>query len=950
MIAWQSQNQDGSNLGIFGKRYDAAGVAQPGDFDEIQQISLLGPPGPGSTYRLSFDGQTTGVINYTGGNVTDAAALETALRNLSNLSNFITVSPAPGTTNEVQRITFAGGTTAGTFVLAHAGLATAAITFAGTTPANGATTAGNIQTALRALPNLSDSVTVVPAVTDSATEFLVTFAGPDGGIDQPLLFLLLNNLDAGTVVLSDFNHGAHSATDFIVKFLGPDGRRNQPELDLADNSGGVIDMTTTTVVEGGNSEFQINEITLDSQSVPVIAASDTGQFLVVWEGPDQDARGIFARLFDASGNALTSDFQVNTYTEGNQQQAEVIFGGDGNYVITWRSAGQDGAQGGIYARRFDASGAALGEEVRVHALTAGDQFDPDLAARPDGTFVVTWASQAGAGGIHSRRMNADGTPLDVNETQVSQFGTPSHRDAVVVRNEAGNYVVVWNETLRDATLDRGIYAQSFAANGTPLSGEILVPQSSADVQENPDVVIDKDGNFVVTWNSVVAVTDDFTDVDIKARRFSAAGTPLGNEFTVNTLAGAVETSPQIGIDQVGNFTIVWQASDADGQSLGISARRFDAAGAAIDSSEFDVNTTVGEVQNPSIDVNASGEFVIVWDNFVFSSQLLSNNVYARRFDAAGTPLGSDFLVNDEILDGVFQDVPDVALADDGSFVVVWQSDLNAPRTDVMGRRFDATGAPLGGEFLVAAGNSNDSPHPRISIGSDGIHVVTWTDNANGGIRGQRFAADGDLIGTIFLANNSSVGDQQSSSVSAGPGGEFLVGWLDNGQGGTRTMVERFTVDNPSVGIKAEGAQTPAGNLLPIWVDGSVNPFVGSGMSTKILVVDQVRQSVFSVDVTNKKIHELDPDTAAILHSIPLPESISGDAGLAFAGDTLYLVSSTGTKLYELDPKSGAIVDVTLLADLGITESIKGLAYLNGQVVAQAQAAADCISSIRSRTS
>ena len=171
-------------------------------------------------------------------------------------------------------------------------------------------------------------------------------------------------------------------------------------------------------------------------------------------------------------------------------------------------------------------------------------------------------------------------------------------------------------------------------------------------------------------------------------------------------------------------------------------------------------------------------------------------------------------------------------------------------------------------------------------------------------------------------------------MSVGPGGAFLVGWLDNGQGGTRTMVERFTVDNPSVGIKAEGAQTPSGNLLPIWVDGSVNPFVGSGMSTKILVVDQVRQSVFSVDVTNKKIHELDPDTAAILHSIPLPESISGDAGLAFAGDTLYLVSSTGTKLYELDPKSGAIVDVTLLADLGITESIKGLAYLNGQVVAQ----------------
>ena len=140
----------------------------------------------------------TGVINYVGGNVPDAAAIETALRNLPNLSDSVTVRPAVGTTNEVQRITFVGGTASGTFVLAHAGLSTAPITFAGLTAANGVTTANNIQTALRALPNLSDSITVAPAVVGSATEFVVTFAGPDGGIDQPLLFLVRNNLNVGT--------------------------------------------------------------------------------------------------------------------------------------------------------------------------------------------------------------------------------------------------------------------------------------------------------------------------------------------------------------------------------------------------------------------------------------------------------------------------------------------------------------------------------------------------------------------------------------------------------------------------------------------------------------------------------------------------------------------------------------------------------------------------------
>ncbi|MHB9077543.1 MAG: Ig-like domain-containing protein [Pirellulaceae bacterium] len=943
IIAWQSMDQDGSNLGIFAKRYNAAGVAQPGDSDEVQQISLSVYPTPQTgTISLRFDGQTTPNFPYVRENVADANEIQTALRNLPNLSDSVTVRPALGTTDEVQTITFAGLNLAAdtTFVLAHAGLYTAPITFAGLTAANGLTTADRIQAALRALANLSDSVTVT-AVPGSATEFVVTFTGPDGGIDQPLLFLAQNNLGTGTsVTFEEINNGGHSATDFIVEFLGQDGRQNQPSLEFFSFTDPIYNVTVTTSVEGGSSEFQVNEITLDNQSIPVIATSDSGQFIVVWEGRDQDSTGIFARLFDVDGNALTSDFQVNTYTQGTQDHAEVIFGDDGNFVITWRSAGQDGDDGGIYARQFDSSGAAMGDELLVNALTAGNQFDPAVAVRPAGEFVVAWASQAGAGGIHARRFAADGTPRDVvptPEIQVSYFGTPSQYDPVVARNASGDFVVVWTETVRDASLDPGIYAQAFFASGLPRSGEIMVPQSTLNAQENPDVVIDNAGNFIVTWDSVVSVAGGFTDKNILARRFAADGTPLIDEFTVNTRTGAAESAPQIGVEGVdrdGNFTIVWESVSASGQPLGIMARRFDATGTAL-TAEFQVNTTSGKAELPSIDVNADGEFVVVWDRF--NAGLASYNVYARRYSATGTALGSDFLVNEVMLSDVRQASADVGLAADGSFVVVWQSDVNDPTVNVMARRFDATGTPQGGESLVGAGSTGILPEPRISIDSAGAYVVTWTDNANGGIRGQRYASDGDLVGTTFLANNSTAGDQQRSSVSVGLQGDFLIGWLDDGQGGTRVMFEHFTADNPSVGIKDAGVQVPWTHMLPLWVDGSVNPFVGSGLSTKILVVELMRQPVFAVDVDTSQIHELDPDTAAIVRSMPLPEAITGDAGLAFAGNTLYFISDTGTTLYELNPASGAIVDAILLSDLGINESINGLAYLNGQMVAQAAA-------------
>ncbi len=150
------------------------------------------------------------------------------------------------------------------------------------------------------------------------------------------------------------------------------------------------------------------------------------------------------------------------------------------------------------------------------------------------------------------------------------------------------------------------------------------------------------------------------------------------------------------------------------------------------------------------------------------------------------------------------------------------------------------------------------------MGDDGVYVVTWTDNSAGGIIGQRYGSDGALIGVPFGINDSTVGNQDLSSVSAGPFGSFVVSWLDLGQGGERVMFERFTTDNPSVGIKAAGPQTPLQDLLPIWVDGSDSLFVGSGLSTRILVADEIRQPLFAVDTDNGQIHQLDPDTTAIV--------------------------------------------------------------------------------------
>jgi hypothetical protein len=59
---------------------------------------------------------------------------------------------------------------------------------------------------------------------------------------------------------------------------------------------------------------------------------------------------------------------VNVYTTGDQWSPAVARGGDGNFVVVW-SGYKDGSGYGIFARRFDSSGAPLGGELQVTTHT-----------------------------------------------------------------------------------------------------------------------------------------------------------------------------------------------------------------------------------------------------------------------------------------------------------------------------------------------------------------------------------------------------------------------------------------------------------------------------------------------------------------------------------------------------------------------------------------------------
>ncbi|HEV8267260.1 MAG TPA: hypothetical protein VGR00_03465 [Thermoanaerobaculia bacterium] len=193
------------------------------------------------------------------------------------------------------------------------------------------------------------------------------------------------------------------------------------------------------------SRFQVNTFTAGDQTHARVASSrDEMTFAVVWASPgeDGDGAGVFGRLYDYSGVPKTAEFQVNAYTTGDQQAPVVAFDTDSSLVVVWESVGQDGSGSGIYRRRFDTSGVPLSGVSRVNSYTTGAQSAPVVSAVGNGDYVVSWesAGQDGDGfGVYGQRHC---TPLQsvtltaYNNTPICTNGTGA---LAVVSDVGGGY-------------------------------------------------------------------------------------------------------------------------------------------------------------------------------------------------------------------------------------------------------------------------------------------------------------------------------------------------------------------------------------------------------------------------------------------------------------------------------------------------------------------------------
>jgi len=534
VVAWQSQDQDGSYDGVYGQRYDASGVAQGSEFrinttttNGQYDPSVTGLSGGGFVVTWMSDTHQDGSFEGVYGQRYDASGVAQGAEFLINT-----------TTTGSQSSPSVTGLGNGGFVATWTG--------------NGAQT-GNVDDVgvfgqrYNASGVAQGSEFRVNTTTTSGQQYPSVTALADGG--------------------------------FVVTWRGNGAQTGNVDGDGVfvqryDANGNQVHRDGTT---SGADEFRINTTTDGSQSAPSVTGLGNGGFVVTWTGNgaqtgNVDDVGVFGQRFNASGVAQGAEFRVNTTPTGDQQYPSVTGLSNGGFVVTWQSHNQaGGSYWDVYGQRYDASGTAQGSEFRVNTTTTSQQYDPSVTALEDGGFVVTWMSyQDGSNyGIYGQRYDANGNKVELALTGTAGDDTLNVGAGIgLVDGGGGTDTVVLANGGVTVSLSNVEALTGGTGNDTITLGSVKT-SGTINLNAGTDALILANGTNTFTASNVETITGGTGNDAITLGAAQTSGTiDLNGGADALTLAAGDNTLTVSNVETItggtGNDTITLGAAQASG--------------------------------------------------------------------------------------------------------------------------------------------------------------------------------------------------------------------------------------------------------------------------------------------------------------------------------------------------------------------------------------------------
>ena len=288
-------------------------------------------------------------------------------------------------------------------------------------------------------------------------------------------------------------------------------------------------------------------------------------------------------------------------------------------------------------------------EVRELKVNVGP-FDvnqsPSVTVLTDERFVVGW-HEGGPTNCFGRGFSQEGSPLGPQFLLHPPLSAWKYGPALAPLPDGG-YVAFfgWSFGVLGQRFDDGFNQVGGLVDWAPIGEAWPVIAALA----NGDIVVVGDHQFA--------------PYPVIARRYNPSLVPYGPPRQVNIsppgerlFTSAVAGAPN------GNYTVAWYTLGGD-----IIARTFDASDTPL-TDEFFVNSSLGGRRfAPSLAYNSKNELVIAWHG---SGAEDSAGIYARRFLSDGTPLDSEWQVNETTAGS--QHTPNLAIGGNDEIVISWTS-------------------------------------------------------------------------------------------------------------------------------------------------------------------------------------------------------------------------------------------------------------------------------------
>ncbi len=280
-------------------------------------------------------------------------------------------------------------------------------------------------------------------------------------------------------------------------------------------------------------QFQANSYTSGSQSRPSVAGLGGGDFVVVWNSDrsvGDSGHSIQGQRYASGGGPVGAQLQINSYTTDVQVRPSVAALAGGGFVTVWQSrasSGTDSWSDSIQGRVFDAAGEPIADDFQINDYTPEFQWDPAVAGLADGGFVAVWGSRGSDGldvsqfSIQGRRYDAVGSAPGM-QFEINTY-TARHQTMPAVAGEpGGGFVVAWQSDGSSATdaSETSIHARRFGAGGEALGGDFQVNAWTGLDQEKPAVATMAGGGFVAVWHSEGSSGSDVSAFSIQGQRFA----------------------------------------------------------------------------------------------------------------------------------------------------------------------------------------------------------------------------------------------------------------------------------------------------------------------------------------------------------------------------------------------------------------------------------------------